>query len=153
MVTPLFARHGVKLNRSTLANWVGGASWWLRGDLAAHYRLFHHFRMTDLIYTHISARVSGTEEHFLINAYGLMFDEITASSLVDVEGSILDDTTGLEINPGGFTIHSAVYKPRPDITCVMHSHTAAGTAVSVQQDGLLPLTQHSMRFTKKHRLS
>lgn len=123
--------------------------WRTRVDLAACYRLFHHFRMTDLIYTHISARTSGTEEHFLINAYGLMFDEITASSLVkvDVEGNILDDSTGLGINPGGFTIHSAVHKARPDITCVMHSHTAAGIAVSVQQDGLLPLTQHSMRFT------
>ena len=123
--------------------------WRMRVDLAACYRLFHHYRMTDMIYTHISARASGTEDHFLINAYGLMFDEICASNLVkvDVDGNILDDPAGLGINPGGFTIHSAVHMARHDITCVMHTHTAAGIAVSVQKDGLIPLTQHSMRFT------
>lgn len=122
--------------------------WTVRVDLAACYRLFHHFRFTDLIYTHISARVPGRHEHFLINPYGLMFDEITASSLVkvDVDGNVLSDTTGLGINPGGFTIHSAVHMARPDITCVMHSHTAAGIAVSCMKQGLLPLTQHAMRF-------
>lgn len=128
---------------------VGEAEWETRVDLAACCRLFHHFRMTDLIYTHISARVPGDAEHFLINAYGLMFDEITASSLVkvDVDGNVLEDRTGLGINPGGFTIHSAVHMARPDVACVMHTHTPAGIAVSVQRDGLLPLTQHAMRFT------
>ena len=104
--------------------------------------------MSDLIYTHISARVPGTHDQFLINAHGLMFDEITASSLVrvDVEGNVLEDDTGLGINPGGFTIHSAVHMARHDIGCVMHSHTPDGIAVSCQREGLLPLTQHSMRF-------
>ena len=123
--------------------------WQMRVDLAACYRLFHLYRMTDLIYNHISARVPGNEEHFLINPYGLMYDEITASSLVkvDVDGNVLDDTTGLGINPGGFTIHSAVHMAREDIVCVMHTHTLAGIAVSVQKDGLLPITQQAMRFT------
>ncbi len=122
--------------------------WETRVNLAACYRLFDHFRMSDLIYTHISSRVPGTHDQFLINAHGLMFDEITASSLVrvDVDGNVLEDHTGLGINPGGFTIHSAVHMARPDIGCVMHSHTPDGIAVSCQRKGLLPLTQHSMRF-------
>ena len=123
--------------------------WQARVDLAACYRLFHHYRMTDLIYNHISARVPGTHDRFLINAYGLMFDEITASNLVvvDVDGNVMRDPTGLGINPGGFTIHSAVHMARPDVWCVMHTHTPATVAVSCLQRGLLPLTQHSMRFT------
>lgn len=127
----------------------GAEEWQMRVDLAACYRLFHHFRMTDLIYTHLSARVPGEAEHFLINPYGLMFEEITASSLVkvDVDGAVLADETGLGINLGGFTIHSAVHGARPDVVCVMHSHTQAGMAVAAQRDGLLPLTQHAMRFT------
>ena len=127
---------------------VSEAEWAVRVDLAACYRLFHHFRMTDLIYTHLSARVPGAEEHFLINAYGLLFNEITASSLVkvDMDGTVISDATGLGINPGGFTIHSAVHRARPDVQCVMHSHTAAGIAVSCMKEGLLPLTQHAMRF-------
>jgi ribulose-5-phosphate 4-epimerase/fuculose-1-phosphate aldolase len=127
---------------------ISDEEWAVRVDLAACYRLFHHFRMTDLIFTHLSVRVPGKEEHFLINPYGLLFDEITASSLVkvDMDGKVISDTTGLGINPGGFTIHSAVHMARPDIMCVMHSHTAAGIAVSCMKEGLLPLTQHSMRF-------
>jgi len=127
---------------------ISEEEWQTRVDLAACYRLFHQFRMTDLIYTHISARVPGQHDQFLINAYGMTFDEITASSLVkvDVDGKVLSDSTGLGINPGGFTIHSAVHMARPDVACVMHSHTAAGIAVSVMKRGLLPLTQHSMRF-------
>ena len=122
--------------------------WETRVNLAACYRLFAHFRMTDFIYTHISARLPGQQELFLINAYGLTFDEITASNLVtvDVNGTVVDDPSGLGINPGGFTIHSAVHMVRHDIACVMHSHTADGIAVACQKDGLLPLTQHSMRF-------
>ncbi len=122
--------------------------WETRVNLAACYRLFAYFRMTDFIYTHISARVPGNHEAFLINAYGLTFDEMTASALVkvDVDGNVLDDTTGLGINPGGFTIHSAVHSARPDVVCVMHSHTPDGIAVACQADGLLPLTQHAMRF-------
>jgi len=105
--------------------------------------------MTDLIYTHISARVPGPEAHFLINAYGLLFDEIKASSLVKVtlDGEVIDDPTGLGINPAGFVIHAAVHRARHDVTCVMHTHTTAGLAVAAQRHGLLPLTQHAMRFT------
>lgn len=126
----------------------GPEEWETRVNLAACYRLFAYFRMTDFIYTHISARVPGNEAQFLINAYGLTFEEMTASALVkvDVAGTVLDDTTGLGINPGGFTIHSAVHMARPDIACVMHSHTPDGIAVACQVDGLLPLSQHSMRF-------
>lgn len=134
--------------RSGRASHHSAQEWETRVNLAACYRLFDHFRMSDLIYTHISARVPGSHDQFLINAHGLMFDEITASSLVrvDVLGKVLEDETGLGINPGGFTIHSAVHLARSDIACVMHSHTPDGIAVSCQRPGLLPLTQHSMRF-------
>lgn len=125
------------------------AEWRVRVDTAACYRLFHHYRMTDMIFTHISARVPGRHDRFLINAYGLMFDEITASNLVevDIDGNVHYDPTGLGINPGGFTIHSAVHQARPDLACVMHSHTAAGIAVAGLECGLLPMSQHAMRFT------
>jgi ribulose-5-phosphate 4-epimerase/fuculose-1-phosphate aldolase len=105
--------------------------------------------MTDLIYTHISARVPGPDHHFLINAFGLTWDEISASTLVKVtlEGEIVDDPTGSGINRAGYVIHSAVHRARPDVQCVMHTHTGAGIAVSAQEQGLLPLSQHAMRFT------
>ena len=121
----------------------------VRTDLAACYRLVAHFRMTDLIYTHISARLPGRAPRFLINPYGLLFEEITASSLVTVtlDGEIVDDSTGLGINPAGFVIHSAIHRARHDVGCVIHTHTAAGLAVAAQKHGLLPLTQHAMRFT------
>jgi ribulose-5-phosphate 4-epimerase/fuculose-1-phosphate aldolase len=127
------------------------AEWQARVELAACYRLFAHLKITDLIYTHISSRVPGHHDQFLINAHGMLFEEITASSLVkvDVDGQVLDDITGLGINPGGFTIHSAVHSARPDVGCVMHTHTADGITVSCQQAGLLPLNQHSMRFTDR----
>jgi ribulose-5-phosphate 4-epimerase/fuculose-1-phosphate aldolase len=123
--------------------------WAARVDLAACYRCAALYRMTDLIYTHISARVPGPEHHFLINAFGLTWDEITASSLVKVtlEGEIVDDPAGLGINRAGYVIHSAVHRARPEINCVMHTHTAAGIAVSAQEHGLLPISQHAMRFT------
>jgi ribulose-5-phosphate 4-epimerase/fuculose-1-phosphate aldolase len=125
------------------------AEWAVRVNLAACYRVAAHFRMTDLIYTHISARVPGPESHFLINAYGLLFDEITASSLVKVTlaGDIVEDPTGLGINPAGYLIHGAVHGARHDVGCVIHTHTTAGLAVAAQKHGLLPLTQHAMRFT------
>ncbi len=127
---------------------VSEAEWQTRVSLAAAYRLVAHFRMTDLIYTHISARVPGPEHHFLINAYGLMFDEMTASALVkvDIDGNIIDDPLGMGINPAGFVIHSAIHKVRHDAQCVMHTHTGAGVAVSAQKRGLLDISQHSMRF-------
>ncbi len=121
-----------------------------RVDLAACYRLAHFYGMTDQIYTHISARVPGPAVYFLINAYGLLFDEVTASTLVkvDLEGRIVDET-GLGINPAGFVIHSAVHAARSDAACVMHTHTRAGMAVAAQLRGLLPLSQHAMRFWKR----
>ena len=127
------------------------AEWAVRVNLAACYRLAAHFRMTDLIYTHISARVPGPEPHFLINAYGLLFDEITASGLVKVTlaGEVVEDPTGLGINPAGYLIHGAVHGARHDVGCVIHTHTTAGLAVASQKRGLLPLTQHAMRFTDR----
>ncbi len=137
--------------RPATATRFSEAEWQARVELAACYRLFAHLKITDLIYTHISSRVPGHHDQFLINAHGMLFDEITASSLVkvDVHGQVLDDTTGLGINPGGFTIHSAVHSARRDVGCVMHTHTADGITVSCQQEGLLPLNQHSMRFTDR----
>jgi ribulose-5-phosphate 4-epimerase/fuculose-1-phosphate aldolase len=125
---------------------VSREEWEMRVDLAAAYQLAALFRWTDLIYTHFSARVPGTE-HMLINPYGLMFDEITASSLVKIDkaGKVLDDPTGLGVNEAGFVIHGCVHEARPEINCVLHTHTRAGVAVSAQKCGLLPLSQHALR--------
>jgi ribulose-5-phosphate 4-epimerase/fuculose-1-phosphate aldolase len=119
-----------------------------RIDLAAAYRLIHRLGLDDSIYTHISARLPGRHDRFLINPYGMRFEEVTASNLVtvDVDGKIIDDPLGLGINPAGFTIHSAVHAAREDTVCVLHTHTVAGVAVSCQKDGLLPLNQWSMQF-------
>jgi len=120
----------------------------VRIDLAAAYRLVHRLGMDDSIFTHISARLPGRHDRFLINPYGMRFDEVTASNLVtvDIEGGVLHDPLGLGINPAGFTIHSAIHSARPDVVCVLHTHTVAGVAVSCQQDGLLPLNQWAMQF-------
>lgn len=119
--------------------------WQTRVDLAACYRLIAMYGWDDLVFTHISARVPGPEEHFLINAYGLLFEEMTASSLVkvDLAGNKVMDTP-YDINPAGFVIHSAVHEARPDVGCVLHTHTRAGVAVSVQEHGLLPISQVSL---------
>ncbi|MFG4882068.1 class II aldolase/adducin family protein [Pseudomonas aeruginosa] len=123
---------------------VSAAEWQTRVDLAACYRLVALHGWDDLIFTHISAKVPGTED-FLINPFGLMFHEITASSLVkvDASGKKLMDSP-YEINPAGYTIHSAVHEVRHDVECVLHTHTAAGIAVSCQKQGLLPLSQQSL---------
>jgi ribulose-5-phosphate 4-epimerase/fuculose-1-phosphate aldolase len=115
--------------------------------LAACYRLIAHFGMDDLIYTHISARVPGHEGHFLINPFGLMFHEITASSLVkiDYDGKIVEDN-GYPVNEAGFVIHSAVHMERPEVNCVLHTHTRAGVAVSCLEGGLMHINQHSAMF-------
>jgi ribulose-5-phosphate 4-epimerase/fuculose-1-phosphate aldolase len=120
-----------------------------RVDLAAAYRLIHRFGLDDSIYTHISVRLPGRHDRFLINPYGLRFEEVTASNLVtvDIDGQVIDDPIGLGINPAGFTIHSAIHAARHDVACVLHTHTVAGVAVSCQRDGLLPLNQWSMQFT------
>jgi len=119
--------------------------WQIRVDLAAAYRLVAHFGWDDLIFTHISARVPGGQHHFLINPFGLLFDEITASSLVkiDMDGNIVEQTP-YKVNPAGFTIHSAVHGAREDAACVLHLHTVAGNGVACQEQGLLPLNQTSM---------
>ncbi len=124
---------------------VSEEEWQVRVDLAACYRLIAMFGWDDLVFTHISARIPGPDEHFLINAYGLMFEEMTASSLikVDLQGKIILDTPYF-INPAGFTIHSAVHEARSDVGCVLHTHTKAGIAVSAQANGLLPLSQTSL---------
>jgi ribulose-5-phosphate 4-epimerase/fuculose-1-phosphate aldolase len=124
---------------------VSAEEWALRVDLAACYRLVARYGWDDLIFTHISARVPGPEHHFLINPYGLMFDEITASSLVkvDLAGRKVFDSP-FDINPAGFVIHSAIHAAREDAICVLHVHSVNGVAVSAQEEGLLPLSQHSM---------
>jgi len=130
----------------------GSDEWRLRCDLAALYRLIAHHRMTDLIYTHISVRVPGPEHHFLINRYGVLFHEMRASDLVkiDLDGRIVEEEErGKRVNVAGFIIHSAIHMARPDLACVIHTHTPDGIAVSVQEQGLLPLTQQSMKFYKR----
>lgn len=124
---------------------VSPAEWDARVNLAAAYRLTALFGWDDLVFTHISARVPGPEHHFLINPYGMMFDEITASSLVkvDLDGRKVSESP-YEINPAGFTIHSAVHAARDDAQCVIHTHSINGVAVSAQEGGLLPLSQQSL---------
>jgi len=116
----------------------------LRVDLAACYRLIAHYGWDDLVFTHISARLPGDHEHFLINPYGMLFDEITASSLVKVnaQGEKITDTP-YPVNPAGFVIHSAIHAARHDVVCVLHTHTPAGVAVSTQAQGLLPISQQA----------
>ncbi len=123
---------------------VSAQEWQLRQDLAACYRLVAHYGWSDLVFTHISARIPGPDHHFLINPYGLMFDEITASSLVKVDQHCnkLNDSP-YSVNPAGFVIHSAIHEAREDAGCVLHTHTRAGVAVSAQKDGVLPLSQQS----------
>ena len=127
---------------------VSADEWEVRVKLAAAYHLAALFRWTDHIYTHFSARVPGPDEHFLINAYGLLFDEITASNLVkvDVDGTVIDDPLGLGINQAGYVIHSAIHRARPDLKAVLHTHTRDGAAVSAQRGGLLPISQHALAY-------
>lgn len=127
---------------------VSAEEWQARVDLAACYRLMDHYKMTDLIYNHITLRIPGTE-HLLINLYGLLYKEITASSLVkiDVEGTIIDKPDSeYGLNVAGYVIHGAIHAARPDVTAVIHTHTRAGMAVSSMTCGLLPLNQTAIRF-------
>ena len=130
---------------STVKSQVSDEEWQVRTDLAACYRAIAMYGWDDLIFTHASARVPGPDHHFLINAYGMMFEEITASSLVKVNlagEKVLD--SGYDVNPAGFVIHSAVHEARHDVACVLHTHTRAGIAVSAQAEGLLPISQTSL---------
>jgi len=128
---------------------ISDAEWALRVDLAACYRLIARYGWTDLIYTHVSARVPGETELFLLNPYGLLFDEITATSLIvmDMDGNVVHGDYGC--NDAGFSIHSAVLAARPDIACAAHTHSRAGVGVSCMKAGLMPLNQQSMIFHER----
>jgi ribulose-5-phosphate 4-epimerase/fuculose-1-phosphate aldolase len=129
---------------------IAPEEWAVRVELAACYRLVALYGMDDIVYTHISARVPGPDEHFLINPFGTMFEEITASSLVkiDVDGRVISPT-GARVNEAGFVIHSAIHAARRDVDCVIHTHTRAGMALSTFKAGLLPLCQKSMLFQNR----
>ncbi|WP_431284879.1 class II aldolase/adducin family protein [Humitalea sp. 24SJ18S-53] len=135
---------------NTIPAGISAEEWDIRCDLAALYRLVAHHKMTDLIYTHISARLPGPDHHFLINHYGVMFHEMRASDLVkiDLDGNVVEQEglSGRVVNRAGFTIHSAVHMARDDLKYVIHTHTAAGIAVSAQEHGLLPISQHALKF-------
>ncbi len=135
------AAHSIPSRRDK----VSPEEWAVRVDLAACYRLVAHYGWEDLVFTHITARVPGAEDQFLINPYGMFFDEITASSLVkiDLDGNKVEDSP-FPVNPAGFVIHSAIHAARHDAKCVLHTHTLNGVAVSTQRAGLLPISQHSI---------
>ena len=142
------------LRFKSLKGKVSAAEWEARVDCACAYRLVHHYDMDDMIYNHISARIPGTEE-FLLNPFGLTYDEICASSLikVDVEGNVLwspQFPKGLPytFNPAGFVIHGAIHEAKPEVQCIIHTHSLAGMAVASLKHGLLPMTQTAMRFDK-----
>jgi len=140
------------MNVATMPATLAGVSeeeWRIRCDLAALYRLAAHHRWTDFVYTHISARLPGPDHHFLINQYGVLFHEMRASDLVkiDLHGNVVEDgAQSRRVNAAGFTIHSAIHMAREDLMCVVHTHTQAGIAVSAQRDGLLPISQHALKF-------
>ena len=127
---------------------VSKEEWEVRVNLAACYRLMNEFGMVEMIANHISARVPGTTNEFLINPYGMLYEEITASSLIkiDLEGNVLFNATDYGVNQAGYVIHSAVHSARHDVDCVIHTHTLAGMSVSAHKQGLLPLAQTAMRF-------
>ena len=131
---------------ASLKNKVSAEEWQTRVDLAACYRLVAHYGWDDLVYTHITAKIPGAEDQFLINPYGMMFAEITASNLVkiDLAGNKLDADNPYPVNPAGFTIHSAIHAARHDAQCVLHVHTPNGIAVSAQKGGVLPISQQSI---------
>jgi ribulose-5-phosphate 4-epimerase/fuculose-1-phosphate aldolase len=131
----------------SIENQVSPEEWETRVNLAAAYRLVEYYGMSDMTRTHISAKIPG-EETFLLNPYGLMFDEVTASSLIkiDLDGNELDNRGPYHANAAGFTIHSAVHGARDELHCVMHTHSEAGMAVSAMKCGLLSISQHAMRF-------
>ena len=138
------------LKSKSVKSRVSAEEWQLRVDLAAAYQLAAIFKWSDLIYTHFSARLPGHGE-FLINPYGMMFEEITASNLIkiDHDGKVLDDPLGLGYNEAGFVIHGCMHQARPEAVCVIHTHTRAGVAVSAMKCGLLPISQHAMRVQRQ----
>ena len=139
------------IRTGTVRSQVSPEEWQSRVDLAAAYRLVAHYHWDDLVFTHISVRIPGPEHHFLINPYGLRFDELVSSSLVkiDAEGNIVDKGHPFTVNKAGFIIHSALHMAREDAVCVWHMHTTAGMAVSGQADGLLPVHMYSHAFFER----
>ncbi len=137
----------VPINKSVREQ-VSKEEWEVRVNLAACYRLMHEFGMVEMIANHISARIPGKHNEFLINPYGMLYDEITASSLIkiDIEGNVLFNATDYGVNQAGYVIHSAIHSARHDVDCVIHTHTLAGMSVSAHKQGLLPLAQSAMRF-------
>ena len=146
-MNPPVSSPAVKVVKSVREQ-VSPEEWQVRVDLAACYRLTAMYDMTEMVANHISCRVPGTQDQFLINPYGMLYEEIDASSLikVDVEGSTLFNASDYGVNVAGFVIHSAIHMAKHDMDCVAHTHTAAGMAVSAMECGLLPLAQTSMRF-------
>lgn len=138
----------VSAGRASRQATIDDDEWQVRVELAACYRLVALYGWSEIIYNHISARVPGTTDQFLVNPFGLMFEEIRASDLikVDVDGNLIDDADGWGINPAGFVLHGAVHEGRPDLHCIIHCHSIAGAAVSTSPDGLLPLTLESLIF-------
>ncbi|MDB5829576.1 MAG: aldolase, partial [Variovorax sp.] len=137
------------MKQLTIRERVSAAEWQTRVELAACYRLVQRYGMCDLIYNHITARVPGEDGHFLINPFGLMYEEMTASSLfkIDLDGKVIErPDLPYNINHAGFVVHSAIHAARHDLSCVLHTHTRAGMAVSVMACGLLPATQGALRF-------
>ena len=146
-MTPPMNSPAIKMVKS-VRDQVSPEEWQTRVDLAACYRLTAMYGMTEMIANHISCRVPGTHDHFLINPYGMLYEEIDASSLikVDLDGNVLFNASDYNVNAAGFVIHSAIHMARHDVDCVAHTHTPAGMAVSAMECGLLPLAQTSMRF-------
>ncbi len=138
----------LKKKKQSVREQVGEKDWVTRVNLAACYRLMHEYGMVEMIANHISARVPGSHDQFLINPYGMLYEEITASSLIkiDIDGNVLFNATEYGINKAGYVIHSAVHAARHDVECVIHTHTLAGMAVSAMKSGLLPIAQTAMRF-------
>ena len=129
---------------------VSAEEWEVRVNLAACYRLMAEYDMTEMIANHISARVPGTHNEFLINPYGMLYEEMNASSMIkiDIDGNVLFNATDYGVNQAGYVIHSAVHAARPDVDCIIHTHTLAGMAVSAMKCGILPIAQTSMRFSE-----
>jgi ribulose-5-phosphate 4-epimerase/fuculose-1-phosphate aldolase len=127
---------------------VSAEEWQVRVDLAACYRLMAEYGMVEMVANHISARVPGTENEFLINPYGMLYEEMTASSMIriDIDGNVLFNATEYGVNQAGYVIHSAIHRARHDVDCIIHTHTLAGMAVSAMKCGILPIAQSSMRF-------
>lgn len=138
----------IRINAS-VRDQVSSEEWQSRVDLAACYRLMAEFGMVEMVANHISVRVPGTHDEFLINPYGMLYEEMTASSMIkiDIDGNVLFNATDYGVNQAGYVIHSAVHAARHDVGCIIHTHTLAGMAVSAMKGGILPIAQSSMRFT------